>query len=310
MSQQITFDIPYISLRFRAEIVRDVRMPETKTAALRGGMGEMLLRQNCVMDRDCGGCRFKEACIVNHTFYSAMKIKPPYVTGAESVGYLIECMDDRSGFKKGDQFEFTLTLFGESLAFFNIYLQAFCQLGMSGLGKEKAQFRIREVRNMYGRPVVYGSEVDMRQYCIDTVESYVRQRKEELLGSPGAWRMTFLTPLSMKYQQEFMEQFDGDALVRAAARRVQMLDYYIGVEAETPVFSSCPRAIAQTVRKEQVRRYSGTQDSHMRLKGITGTMTFDSMPEECLEYLIAGELTHVGRNTSFGFGKYRLSRDR
>lgn len=28
MSQQITFDIPYISLRFRAEIVRDVRMPE------------------------------------------------------------------------------------------------------------------------------------------------------------------------------------------------------------------------------------------------------------------------------------------
>ena len=37
-----------------------------------------------------------------------------------------------------------------------------------------------------------------------------------------------------------MEQFDGDALVRAAARRVQMLDYYIGVEAETPVFSSCP----------------------------------------------------------------------
>ena len=121
--------------------------------------------------------------------------------------------------------------------------------------------------------------------------------------------MTFLTALSMKYQQEFMEQFDGDALVRAAARRVQMLDYYIGVEAETPVFSSCPRALAQTVRKEQVRRYSGTQDSHMRLKGITGTMTFDSMPEECLEYLIAGELTHVGRNTSFGFGKYRLSRD-
>ena len=34
------------------------------------------------------------------------------------------------------------------------------------------------------------------------------------------------------------------------------------------------------------------------------------MPEDCLDYLIAGELTHVGRNSSFGFGKYVLRRER
>ena len=34
------------------------------------------------------------------------------------------------------------------------------------------------------------------------------------------------------------------------------------------------------------------------------------MPEDCLGYLIAGELTHVGRNSSFGFGKYVLLRER
>ena len=51
MERKITFDIPYIKLRVYAELLNNARMPETKTAALRGGMGEMLLRQNCVADR-------------------------------------------------------------------------------------------------------------------------------------------------------------------------------------------------------------------------------------------------------------------
>ena len=40
-----------------------------------------------------------------------------------------------------------MTLFGDSIAFFNIYLQAICHLGMNGLGKDRARFRILEVRN-------------------------------------------------------------------------------------------------------------------------------------------------------------------
>ena len=93
MGKEITFEIPYIRLRFLTELLADARMPETKTAALRGGMGEMMLRQNCVMDRNCGKCFFHKACIVRNAFYTRMEKKPAYVTGDESVGYLIECTD-------------------------------------------------------------------------------------------------------------------------------------------------------------------------------------------------------------------------
>ena len=306
MEHKITFDIPYIRLHFYAELLNNVRMPEAKTAALRGGMGEMLLRQNCVIDRKCGECRFSKECIVSHTFYSPMEKKPSYVTKPESVGYLLECTDTRTYFKKGDQFEFALTLFGDSIVFFNIYLQAFCQLGISGMGKDKARFRISEVSNTQGRPVVRGNEVDMSKYCIDTVNDYIIERKERLKRGVGDWRLTFITPLSMKYQQKYMERFYAEALVKGAARRVQMLDYYISVEADVPEFSVYPKIRTQTVRRKNVRRYSGTQDLHMTLRGITGTVLFETMPEECLDYLIAGELTHMGRNTSFGFAKYVL----
>ncbi|HIT59782.1 MAG TPA: CRISPR system precrRNA processing endoribonuclease RAMP protein Cas6 [Candidatus Fimousia stercorigallinarum] len=303
------FDIPYIKLHFYTELMADTVMPETKVAALRGGMGEMLLRQNCIADKNCHKCHFYESCIVQHTFYSVMEKKPAYVTGDESVGYLIECMDRRTKYKKGSRFEFFLTLFGESIVFFNSYLQAFHQLGMAGIGKHHSRFRICEIRNTEGELLVLGSQVDMSRYVIHTISDYILYRKETLLNMNGKWTLTFQTPLSMKHRRYFMQEFYSEALVKGAARRIQMLNYYTGTESIFPEFAEYPEIDEQRVRKEAVRRYSGTHNSHITLHGISGKVVFQNMPEECLDYLIAGELTHMGRNTSFGFGKYVLRRE-
>lgn len=305
---KVTFDIPYVKLRFCAEMLSDTHMPISKTAALRGGMGEMLLRQNCIMDRRCEKCRFNQVCVVRHTFYSSMKKKPAYVTGPESIGYLIECIDKRTEYKKGSSFEFSVILFGDSIAFFNIYLQAFYHLGMVGLGKYKSRFRICEVRNTKNQRIVSDNNVDMSRYQINLLSDYISFRKRELKQESGIWQLTFVTPLSMKYQQEYMERFYSEALVKGAARRVQMLDYFIGTESEIPQFTEYPEIVDQNIKKQYVKRYSRTQDSHMTLQGIVGNVTFDSMPEQCLDYLIAGEVTHMGKNTSFGFGKYIIRR--
>ena len=96
--------------------------------------------------------------------------------------------------------------------------------------------------------------------------------------------------------------------MKGAARRMQMLNYYTGTEALLPDFPRFPQTVTQFVRTEQVERYSGTQDSHMTLRGITGQAVMKEIPEECMDYLIAGELTQIGKNTSFGFGKYILGR--
>ena len=238
-----------------------------------------------------------------------MEKKPAYVTGDESVGYLIECMDRRTKYKKGSRFEFFLTLFGESIVFFNSYLQAFHQLGMAGIGKHHSRFRICEIRNTEGELLVLGSQVDMSRYVIHTISDYILYRKETLLNMNGKWTLTFQTPLSMKHRRYFMQEFYSEALVKGAARRIQMLNYYTGTESTFPEFAEYPEIDEQRVRKEAVRRYSGTHNSHIILHGISGNVVFQNMPEECLDYLIAGELTHMGRNTSFGFGKYVLRRE-
>lgn len=85
-----------------------------------------------------------------------------------------------------------------------------------------------------------------------------------------------------------------------------MLNCYVGRETELLETDRYPQSVSQTVAHREVTRYSSTQESRIKLRGITGEMLLDDMPEECLEWLLAGELTHIGKNTSFGFGKYTL----
>lgn len=302
--QNMTLDIPYIKLRFCAAALEDTIMPRSKVSALRGGMGEMLLRQNCVCARECEECRFKKVCVVWHTLYSAMEKAPGYVTGKESVGYLIECTDYREEYAEGDQFAFDLILFGNSIAFFNQYLQAFSQLGMAGIGKHKSRYRITEVKNTRGYRIISGNTVDMREYRISSVGDYITWRKQELSEMQGSYTVRFVTPLCMKYQGEFLTEFQNEAIFSGILRRLQMLNYYEGYEPELPDIEAYPRLVSQTVKRAGTERYSSTQDAKMKLRGIKGELILGSMEEECLDLLLAGELTHIGKNTSFGFGKY------
>ena len=107
--------IPYTKLRFCLLFSEEAQLPQHKVSALRGGMGEMLLRQNCVRDRDCEACEFKEACIVHHTLYTQMKKKPSFMHGNDSIGYLIECENYRMRFDHVDEALMKYLLAGELL---------------------------------------------------------------------------------------------------------------------------------------------------------------------------------------------------
>lgn len=305
-NETLSFDIPYIKLTFGTVMTEDTRMPSSKVSALRGGMGEMLLRQNCVADRKCEKCSFKKVCVVRNTLYSYMEKKPPYITGDESVGYLLECEDERSYYKKGDAFFFHLILFGNSIAFFNSYLQALTYLGMIGLGKERSKFRIREILNTKGKRILFENQITMRKYEICNLKTYVEQRKQELFREDGHYRICFQTPLSMKFMGEYLQEFHTEAILKGVFRRIQMLNYYLGEESEQPELDHYPKIVRQTVNKQKVKRYSSTHGEKMILIGIIGEMEVEEVSEEVLMYLIAGEMLHVGKNTSFGFGRYEV----
>jgi hypothetical protein len=54
-------------------------------------------------------------------------------------------------------------------------------------------------------------------------------------------------------------------------------------------------------------RYSQRQGQRMNMGGLVGTAVYEGELDEFMPWLILGEQVHVGKNTVFGLGKYRIS---
>ena len=69
---------------------------------------------------------------------------------------------------------------------------------------------------------------------------------------------------------------------------------------------SVPVITDQRADNISVRRFSSRKNEGMYLNGIKGYIRLDKIPTDILPLLLAGELIHIGKNTSFGFGKYKV----
>jgi len=63
---------------------------------------------------------------------------------------------------------------------------------------------------------------------------------------------------------------------------------------------------SQNLKWYDWERYSGRQETRLKMGGFVGDITFDGNVEPFMSLLKAGEVLHVGKGTGFGLGKYRI----
>ena len=297
--------IRYVTLNFQIRFVEMTRLPVNKVSAIRGGIGEMLLRANCIRDRNCAECDFEQECIVRRTMYSKFDVKPAFVTTGDSIGYVLECENYKEMFAEGDSLEFCLILFGKTIVYFSQFLQAIYQLGGVGIGKEHSRYWLVSIRNTTGKEILDGTNVLMEHYVVQTIGDYVGYR----LKQEAIWenRICFRTPVTLKYQGKMQERLTIEAVIPAVFRRLYILDCFEGLDCEEMRWQGTwPKVLCESSRKISVLRYSSTQDQRMTLWGIKGELLLSEVPPELLPALLAGEVMHIGKNSSFGFGRYQV----
>ena len=308
MIQRKEFGIRYVKLHFSLQLMEDCILPKYKASALRGGMGEMLLRANCIRDRKCEICDFESECIVRRMMYSKMEIQPQFMSFGDSVGYVTECEDYHETFSEGDIFRFNLILFGKSIVYFSQYLSALYALGMNGLGKEHGRFRIVSITNTKGIELLRNGDVLMQHYEICRLQDYVDYRNAASKKNPPTGEITFKTPLALKYRGETLKFFEIEPIFETIKRRIYILSCFEGIETDIMEedIPPMPDVISEEHYDISVRRYSNHQERSINLNGIEGKLVLESIPEEMRDILFAGELVHIGKKTSFGFGRYKL----
>lgn len=125
-------------------------------------------------------------------------------------------------------------------------------------------------------------------------------------------KIRFQSETTLRYQKEIQTRFSMEAIVSNLARRLYMFNCFVGQEMDFDSFmkelmSDLPEIADQEICDRQVKRFSTRQRSSMKLKGIQGNVYLKENPSRLLlPYLLAGEITHIGRNIRFGFGRYRL----
>lgn len=129
--------------------------------------------------------------------------------------------------------------------------------------------------------------------------SYLPQRIEQI-------RLTFLTPFRIKYKNKLSDEFKIDAFMRNLKQRVNFFyKYFESERSNIPAIKDYDGIEFESQTKwVEMIRHSNRQNKKMKLGGILGKVILKNLSSEVYGLIKIGEIIHVGKQTTFGLGKY------
>jgi CRISPR-associated endoribonuclease Cas6 len=213
-------------------------------------------------------------------------------------------------FPEGQTLSFNLILIGSAIDYIPYFIYTFEQLGGIGIGKGRGKYILSEVKidgiTVYKKGILKKSiskimEIPSKFETTDSVENLT---------------LKIITPLRIRYQRKFVTELDFHILVRNLIRRISLLGYFHCGE-QLPDFTvqevirhaETINTVNSNLRWHDWERYSSRQEIKMKLGGVVGEIVYRGNIAPFIPYLKAGEILHVGKNTSFGLGKYEIILD-
>lgn len=288
----------------------DALLPAFKGSTIRGGLGHALKRTVCALRRqECKSCLLSATCAYALLFETgtgqAVRRPHPYI--------LVPPDTEQRSWQAGALFSFSISLFGKANEYLPHLVYGIGEMGRDGLGKGASitnggRFLLDSVRQ--GDAVIFEGE---------TLKPAVNLAEPSFAVShsqPAFTRLflTCLTPLRIKSDNRFQEGLPFHLLVRAALRRISSLEEAYG-EGEPPLDYKGLAARAAKVRTaaancewHEIERYSNRQKAAMLMGGILGKVVYEGDNlAEFLPLLRYCELTHLGKQTSFGLGRIKVT---
>jgi hypothetical protein len=325
LSQVLRFGV----YEFTLQAETDAWLPRYKGSTLRGAFGTALKQAVCIRrDLDCDICLVRPSCVYTHVFetlppegvaaFRGQKYAPhPYV--------LEPPLEEKQKYEPGERLTFGLTLMGRAIDYLPYVIFALDQAGRKGLGQRRGRFVLASVswRGADGEEqVIYdGAERRLTSGWFSlSAEDIINRRLRQLDISnlqSSHLRLVFLTPARLQVQGDLQGGVSFELLVRNVLRRLWQLTLVHG----SGEFALDHRALIERAESVKVvgsdlrwldwERYSSRQKTRMRLGGFVGEVEYEFAVvadlEVFLPLLMLGEVVHVGKNTTFGLGKYEIA---
>ncbi len=272
---------------------------------LRGAFGHVLKRMVCVReDGRCDTCRIRSNCPYARVFDGAAPPGRSVMRRYDAVPQPFVLLVAPPGSWEGSEEElrFGLRLFGDACELAPYVVEAFIRMGQSGIGPLRIPYTMERVldgkgvivyqRGASGLHLTHGTAVDTRP----------------LPDGACTVRWHFETPVHIRVGGGLDATPSGMDLVLAGRRRWHLVSSLHGVQSEEACVhleADAFRTVRVGLHPWHIDRYSGRQRRRVPLSGVVGELEIHGPWHLAGSWMRVVETVHLGKYTSFGFGRVR-----
>ncbi len=309
--------LPLARYRFTFGVTQSISLQLYAGSALRGAFGHALRQLACVTKaRECTGCPLLQSCPYPQIFspHEIPRLQGEFSTMQQiPVPYLIE--PPHLGAKNlavNSLLIFNMVLIGSSLQQLPMIILAWRRALLRGLGPTdgKAELLTVELLTTNATQVIYSEESPELQLHSTLV-------RVPQFSAPQDLHLHFTTPLRLQKDKNILGARDINAgiLLRNIIRRVSLIaQFQLGQALHFDV-PHCNTLADQVIEERRLSwqdwsRYSSRQQQKMELGGLLGHWLLMEVPIDLLPFVYLGQWLHVGKETSFGLGRYQIVADK
>lgn len=323
--------------RFVIQLLDTLTLPAYKGSTFRGGFGTVFRRVACACGQEA--TVHHRSCLYAQVFETPQDAALPALPDTARIPHPFVLEPPREVqrlYAPGECLVLHLILMGRAIDWLPYFVFTFEELGRVGIGQNRGRYRLAEVCSLQGDDATLVFSGETRRFFEPGQHVAI-----ETLWQPGALAETldveFLTYTRIVGKGHLRESLDFPLLFGALLRRLALLMYAYGSGGTLPLpagpsldalallhyfydrHAQRPEAraairdafalatqvttVAQRLHWSDWERYSGRQDTRMKLGGILGTIRYRGPCTPFLPYVRLGEYIHVGKNTAFGLGQ-------
>lgn len=262
-------------------------------SAMRGVFGRVLKGTFCIQKRiECGDCSMQN-CLYKIIF-------EPDPTGFENFKpYIIRHLNSAQGSIDIEYlFVGAITKYSSTILHCILQMQEFPLL----IKGERHPIRILSIIDSK-KNVLYSIAKD----SVDKPQI----RSLKFRPEPADYlNLSFLTPLRMKHEGKLMRDFSWNAFFRGLYYRVSYIDrvYNESHLALPEIWHDAPQ-IEHDFHWQEMYRRSFRQNQSMSLGGLIGSMKITAPKPDTVALLRLGSIMQVGKQCTFGLGKYKILKE-
>ena len=310
-SQDLKIGVFSLTIQFTEK----AQLPPFKGSTLRGGFGTAFKKTVCAeRGRSCDDCILRGKCIYSVVFESPVDKNNKLLKGMTFAPhpFIIEPpITEKEFFSPEDELEFKIILFGKYIDNLVYFVHSFMKLGRLGLGKGRADFKVLSVKDYISNRELFFSDTSTLSGDFASLQT------ADILNSNTPHNINniiinFETPARIKYEGHYIDNLPFNVFWKNISRRVRTLSSLYCNDLMNIEWNQLLKLSENIQTKDSSltwkdwRRYSHRQKSKMNFGGLVGTVTYSGPLDLFFPFIKLGQFLHIGKNTSFGLGKYNI----